>query len=90
MTKADLVDVIVKASGVSKKVGGDILDAIIDGITKDLKKGNKVTITGFGTFSVRKRNARTGINPRTGKPIKIPAMKVPKFSAGKALKNAVK
>ncbi len=67
-----------------------MVDAILDNISKALSKGDKVVLTGFGAFSISKRAARAGVNPKTGAKIQIPAMKVPKFKAGKALKEAVK
>ena len=90
MTKAELVEKAAKDAGISKAAAAKALDSFIDGVVKSVKKGNKVAFVGFGTFSVSKRKARTGRNPQTGEPIKIPARKVPKFSAGKALKSAVK
>lgn len=90
MTKAELVDVVASGASISKAAATKAIDSLINGITKALKKGDKVTLVGFGTFSVRKRKARTGRNPRTGKEIKIPAAKAPKFTPGKALKQAIK
>ena len=90
MTKSQLVDAVAKEVKTSKAMAGKTIDSLIGAVTKALKKGDKVTIVGFGTFSVRKRNARKGRNPRTGEEIKIRAAKTPKFSAGKALKDAVK
>ena len=90
MTKADLVEKMAKDAGISKAAAGKALDSFIEGVVKSVKKGNKVALIGFGTFSVAKRKARTGRNPQTGKPIQIPARKVPKFSAGKTFKDAVK
>lgn len=90
MTKAELVGKIAKDTNLSKASAEKALNTIIDAIAKTLKKGNKVTLVGFGTFSVAKRKARTGRNPRTGATIKISAHKTPKFKAGKALKAAVK
>jgi DNA-binding protein HU-beta len=90
MKKADLVEKMAKEAKVAKKAAGKALDALLDEIKKALKKGNKVSLVGFGTFSVSKRKARTGRNPQTGATIKIAARKVPKFSAGKAFKDAVK
>ncbi len=90
MTKADLVEKMAKDARVSKAAAGKALDSFIEGVVKSVKKGNKVALVGFGTFSVSKRKARTGRNPQTGKPIQIPARKVPKFSAGKTFKQAVK
>ena len=89
MNKEDLVNVVVKST-CSKAEAVNVVNAVLDAIKKGLKKGGKVTLVGFGTFSVSKRAARTGRNPQTGKPIKIAAKKVPKFKAGKALKDAVK
>jgi DNA-binding protein HU-beta len=90
MTKAELVEKAAKDAGISKAAAAKALDSFIDGVVKSVKKGNKVAFVGFGTFSVSKRKARTGRNPQTGEPIKIPARKVPKFSAGKTFKDAVK
>jgi DNA-binding protein HU-beta len=91
MTKQDLVNAAAQAAGVTKKDAAMVLDAMLASITKALKKGENVTITGFGTFRVSKRAARTGVNPRNpGQKIKIPAMKLPAFKAGKSLKDAVR
>lgn len=91
MTKGDLVNAVAASVGVSKRVAGDALEAVLDSITKELKKGKNVTITGFGTFTISKRAARTGVNPRNpSEKIKIPAMTVPRFKAGKSLKDAVR
>jgi len=90
MTKEGLIDSIVNKIGCSKKDGAEALDAILEAITNSLSSGDTVTITGFGTFSARKRAARAGVNPKTGEKIQIPAMTVPKFKAGKGLKDAVK
>ncbi|MDI6729837.1 MAG: HU family DNA-binding protein [Thermodesulfovibrionales bacterium] len=90
MTKADLIDKIASGAGLTKTDAGKALDATLDSVKAALKKGQKVTLVGFGTFSVSKRKARKGRNPRTGAEIKIPATKVPKFTAGKTLKDAVK
>ncbi len=90
MTKADLIDVVAGSAGISKATAKKAIDTFIDSLKKALKKGEKVTLVGFGTFSVKKRKARKGINPKTKAEIKIPATKVPKFTAGKALKSAVK
>ena len=89
VNKADLVVEVAKLVG-SKRKAEDAVSCVFDTITKALKKGQAMTLVGFGTFSVGKRKARVGRNPQTGKEIKIPAKKVPKFSAGKALKSAVK
>jgi DNA-binding protein HU-beta len=90
MTKADLIDKMAKDAGISKAAAGKALDSILDAVVKTVKKGGKVALVGFGTFSSGKRKARTGRNPQTGATIKIPARKVPKFSAGKAFKDAVR
>lgn len=89
MNKSDLVDAIAKSAELSKASAGRALDATVDTIKKALKKGDTVSLVGFGTFKVGKRAARNGRNPRTGATIKIKAAKVPKFSAGKGLKDAV-
>jgi len=90
MTKADLIEKMAKDAGISKAAAGKALDSMVDGVVKTVKKGNKVVLIGFGTFSLSKRKARTGRNPQTGAAIKIPARKVPKFSAGKSFKDALK
>jgi DNA-binding protein HU-beta len=90
MTKAELVEKMAKDADISKAAAGKTLESLIDAIVKTVKKGNKVALVGFGTFSVSKRKARTGRNPQTGATIKIAARKVPRFAAGKAFKDAVK
>lgn len=90
MTKDQLVDKIVAKCGCSKKAVAEFISNFEDVVTQALIKGGEVRLTGFGSFSVSKRAARMGVNPKTGEKIKIPAMKVPKFKAGKALKDAVK
>lgn len=89
MNKSDLVDAIAKSADISKAAAARALDATVESIKKALKKGDTVSLVGFGTFKVGKRAARNGRNPRTGATIKIKAAKVPKFSAGKGLKDAV-
>ena len=89
MNKTDLVDAVSIEAEVTKAEAARAVDAVINSITKALKKGDAVTLVGFGTFQVRKRAARTGRNPRTGKALKIKAAKVPKFRPGKGLKDAV-
>ncbi len=89
MNKSELIDHIANQADISKAAAGRSLEAAIGGITAALKKGNSVSLVGFGTFSVTKRAARTGRNPRTGAAIKIKAAKVPKFRPGKALKDAL-
>jgi len=88
MTKADLAAQVAE-TGLTKKQAGAAVDTIIDAITGALAKGEKVSLIGFGSFSVKKRKARTGRNPQTGEAIKIKAKTVPVFSAGKTLKDAV-
>jgi len=90
MTKAELIEKVAKEAKITKAAANKSIDAVIDGVTKALKKGDKVTLVGFGTFSISKRKARTGRNPQTGKPIKIAARKVARFKAGSALRKAVK
>jgi DNA-binding protein HU-beta len=90
VNKSELIDAIAKRADLSKAAAGRALDAAIETINSSLKKGGKVTLVGFGTFSVSKRAARTGRNPRSGAEIKIKAAKVPKFKPGRALKDAVK
>ncbi len=91
MNKRDMIEKIAKEAGLSKKQAQKALDSMITGITKSLKKNEKVTFVGFGTFSVRKRKARQARNPRDPKQIiKVPARKVPVFKAGSSLKSAVK
>jgi DNA-binding protein HU-beta len=90
MTKAELVANIGKEAKISKASAEKTLNAFTNAVMKALKKGDKLTLTGFGTFSVVKRRARAGRNPQTGKEIKIPATKVAKFKAGNLLKRAVK
>jgi len=89
MNKAELIDVVAESADISKVAAGKAVDAVVDSITKALKKNDEVTLIGFGTFSVRKRAARTGRNPRTGQTITIKAAKIPAFKPGKALKDAV-
>jgi DNA-binding protein HU-beta len=90
MNKFDLVNMLASKTGMTKKGASDALDTVLNGIVDALKKGEKVTITGFGTFEVRSRKSRTGRNPQTGATITIPARKVAAFRAGKALKDAVR
>lgn len=89
MTKQDLVEAVSKTCD-SKKQAQEAVNAVFDTITKAMSKGDSVAVTGFGTFSVTKRKARQGVNPRTGEKIKIAATKAPKFKPGKSLKDAVK
>ncbi|AJP57773.1 DNA-binding protein HU [Pandoraea vervacti] len=89
MNKTELIDHISEQSDISKAAAGRALDAFVGAVKKALKKGDDVTLVGFGTFHVAKRAARTGRNPRTGDAIKIKAAKVPKFRPGKDLKDSV-
>lgn len=89
MTKAELVSAIAEKTELTKKDSEKALAAVVESITEALSKGDKVALVGFGTFEVRARAARQGINPQTKKKIKIPATKVPAFKAGKALKDTV-
>ena len=89
MTKAELIGIMAAGAKISKAAAGKALGAFVDGIKGALKKEERVTLVGFGTFSISKRKARKGRNPRTGKEIKISARKVPKFTAGNAFKEAV-
>ena len=90
MTKADFVDRLAAKSGITKKDAAGVVDAFVEVITEALKQGEDVQFTGFGKFYVQAREAREGINPQTKAKITIPASNVPKFSAGVALKTAVK
>ena len=90
MTKAELIARVADTAGVTKVDAAKAVDAVSDVVTKALKKGEKVTWTGFGTFEVRSRAARTGRNPQTGAPLHIPATKTPAFKAGKSLKDEVR
>ena len=89
MNKNDLVAEVLESAGLSKADATKAVDSVLDAITASLKKGDEVRLVGFGTFAVATRAASEGRNPRTGEKIKIPVSKRPKFSAGKALKDAV-
>ncbi len=89
MNKNELVDAVADAAGLKKADAVKAVDAVFDCIAGALKKGDEVRLVGFGTFSVSKRAASQGRNPRTGEPIKIAASKLPKFKAGKGLKDSV-
>ena len=89
MNKTDLINAVADASGLSKSDAGGAVEAVLDSISGALKAGDSVALIGFGTFSVKSRNARVGRNPRTGEAIDIKASKIPAFKAGKALKDAV-
>ena len=89
-SKQDFVDQVASRSGLSKGDAGEAVDAVLDTITSTLRSGDEINFTGFGKFSVADRSARQGVNPQTGERIQIAASKVPRFSAGSALKKAVK
>lgn len=89
MNKAELIDAVAGAVDLSKADAGRAVDAVVDQVTAALKRGEQVSLVGFGTFSVKHRAARSGRNPRTGETIQIAASNVPGFKAGKALKDAV-
>ncbi|MFQ5960665.1 MAG: HU family DNA-binding protein [Candidatus Methylomirabilales bacterium] len=89
MTKAELVAKMAKSSGMTQRAAEIALESVLKSIRDSLKRGKKVTLVGFGTFSVGRRAARNGRNPQTGRVIRIPAAKVPRFKAGKDLKHAV-
>ncbi len=90
MTKEELVSKIAKDAKVTKSQANKAINTFFEGVTSSLKRGRKVSFVGFGTFSVARRKARMGRNPQTGAPIRIAASKVPKFKAGKQLRDAVK
>jgi DNA-binding protein HU-beta len=89
MNKSQLVDAVAADSGLTKADAGRAVESVVATVTKSLKKGDDVAITGFGKFSVVKRAARQGVNPRTGERVKIKASKAPKFTAGATLKQAI-
>jgi len=90
VNKKELVDALAKKASITKKDAEAFLDAFVDVVYETLSKGEEVKLVGFGTFKVQERAARKGVNPQTGKPLKIPAKKVPKFVPGKELKELVK
>ena len=90
VNKGQLVDTIANQTDLSKKEVISVLEALLDTLTEEMRKGNKITLTGFGTFRTAKRAARQGRNPQTGETIQIAAATLPKFKAGKGLKEAVK
>ncbi len=89
MNKKEMIEMVAKDVGLTKKQANQAVDSIFQGIEKELKKKKKVTLVGFGTFSVKKRKARRGINPQTGEKIKIKASKVPHFKPGAKFKQSV-
>ncbi len=90
MTKEQLIERMAKEANISKRAANDALKTLFGTVTQALKRGQKVSFVGFGTFTTTKRKARTGRNPQTGATIKIPAARVPKFKPGKSLRDAVK
>ena len=90
MNKQELIDAVADSAELSKADAGRAVDAFVASITDALRGGEKVSLTGFGTFEVRERAARTGRNPQTGETIQVPASKAPAFKAGKGLKDSVK
>lgn len=90
VNKQQVIKELAERADLTKRAAEDALNALLDMVSEQLAKGNKVTLTGFGTFLVRKRAARMGRNPQTGEPIHIPAQETPAFRAGSALKDAVK
>jgi DNA-binding protein HU-beta len=90
VTKQDFVDAVADRAGMSKRDAGDAVEAMLETITNALRQGDSITFTGFGKFSTSARAARQGVNPRTGERVQIAATTVPKFTAGSALKSAVK
>ena len=89
MNKAELVEEVASETGLTKKTSREVVDAVISAITDSLGREEKVTLVGFGTFQVMERRARRGVNPQTRETIRVPAKKVPKFKAGKSLREAV-
>jgi DNA-binding protein HU-beta len=89
VNKAEIVARVARDCGLSKSDANRAVDSLLDTVTRALKKGDKVTLVGFGTFAISRRKARTGRNPQTGAPLKIPARRAPRFAAGKELKEAV-
>ncbi len=90
MTKDELIDKMADEAGITKIQASQAMKSILDNITESLKSGNKVAFSGFGTFDVSRRKARVGRNPQTGESINIPELNVPKFKAGKSLKDALR
>ncbi len=89
MNKNDLIDAVAERTGLAKSDAARAVEAVLGAITETLKKGDAVTLSGFGSFATKVRAARTGRNPRTGEPVAIPASRAPAFKAGKALKDAL-
>jgi DNA-binding protein HU-beta len=89
LNKSELIETVASTTGESKRAVGEVIDATIDTVQKQVKKGEKVSLPGFGTFERRARSARTARNPQTGEPIKVKASKVPAFKAGATFKSFV-
>jgi DNA-binding protein HU-beta len=89
MNKTDLINAVASKTGMTKKAVSDVVDAVLEAIMGSVKKGNNVTVTGFGTFKSVHQNAGTKRNPKTGAPVKVPAKNVPRFSAGKNFRELV-
>ena len=90
MTKQEFVERVAQKSGLGRREASKAVDAFLDSVQESLQQGESISFTGFGKFSAQQRNARQGVNPRTGERVQIAAATVPKFSAGSALKNALK
>lgn len=90
MNKSEIIELVARKASVSKKTATQAMDVFVNTVKNNLVAGKNVTITGFGTFTVSKRAARNGVNPQTGKAIRIPASRVPRFKAGKALRALIK
>lgn len=90
MNKSEIIELIAKKANVSKRTATQTMDIFVNAVKTNLAADKNVTITGFGTFTVSKRAARNGVNPQTGKAIRIPASRVPRFKAGKALRGLIK
>jgi len=89
MNKSEFIDAVAAAAGLTKADAGKAIDGVVSTVTDVLKKGDSITLVGFGTFETRHRKARVGRNPRTGEALQIAASNIPSFKAGKALKDAV-
>jgi DNA-binding protein HU-beta len=90
MNKGDLINLVAKDSKITKVQAAKTIDSLVNNITRMLKKGERTSLVGFGTFSIARRKARAGRNPQTGEPIRIPAKKVVKFTPGKTLKGVIR
>jgi DNA-binding protein HU-beta len=90
MNKGDLINTVAKDVKITKVQAAKAIDSVVDNITRTLKKGERTSLVGFGTFSISRRKARTGRNPQTGAPLRIPAKRVVKFTPGKTLKGVIK